>query len=254
MYRRILTVLVAAGALAACDDGTGVDDAATVGIAFATTPTTSSAAGSPASLATEAPAPSIAVAGSNGTLTIDEIHVIVAEFELEGANADFEAPPSLVRIPTDGTAHEVASAAVPLGTYTELEWEVEDVELDGDDDEEEIEAVRTQIETAFGPGVWPAEASMVVRGSFLPQGATTATPFTTFFGAEIEVEMDLQPPLILDDEGENRQLTILLSPDAWFRNADGTVMDLAARSGELVEFEAEFENGVMDVEIDIDDD
>lgn len=270
MYRMIPTLFVAAGALAACDFGTDVDGGATVDIALATTPSSSATDGAAAAaaLGPQPPARSIAVAGTNGTLTIDEIHVIVAEFELEGALSacdvefddddceEFEAPAALVRIPTDGTALQVATSTVPLGTYSELEWEVEDLDFDDDDDadDEEAEAVRSQIEAIFGAGVWPAEASMAITGSFLPEAAPTALDFTTFFAAEIEVEIDLSPPLELTEEGESRQITILLSPDVWFRNVDGTVLNLAALSGQLVEFEAEFEDGVVEIEIERDDD
>lgn len=273
MIRRILTLTLAAGVFAACGDGTGPEGQANVGISFATTaPTTSAAEGFSAAMA-PGTARSIAVAGSNGTLTIDEIWVIVAEFELEGELAgcdgvsgddeafddddceEFESPPTLVRIPTDGSSLAVVNAAVPLGTYTELEWEVEDIELDDDDDDEqELQNVRADIEAAFGAGVWPAEASMAVVGTFRAEGSTEDVPFTTFFDAEIEVEMDLNPALVINEEGASRELTIVLSPEIWFQNVDGTVMNLAALDGQVVEFEAEFENGVLEIERDDDHD
>lgn len=266
MHRRIFSLLLAAGTLAACGDGTGVDGGATVGVGFATT-TSTVASGLAASTVGEPSA--ITLAGSNGTLTIDAIYVIVSELELEGTLAscegvsddddceEVESGPFFVEVPTDGSSLRVASATIPLGTYNELEWEVEDLDFDDDDDDEDqqrTQAVRNEIEALFGAGVWPAEASMVVTGSFLADGETTATPFTTFFAAEIEVEMDLVPPLELTEEGASRELTIVLSPEIWFRNADNSVMDLSAFSGQLVEFEAEFENGVVDIEVEGDDD
>lgn len=262
MYGRIGTLLLAACAVAACDDGAGVEGAASIGVSFAAE-SSNLVPGLRASLAPGEIARAVTVPGLNGTLTIDDIYVIVSEFELEGDLAacdddladdceEVESGPFLVQVPTDGSALQVATATVPLGSYTELEWEVEDLDFDEDEEETEVEEVRSQIEARFGADGWPAEASMVVIGSFLAADATTPEPFTTFFAAEIEVEMELDPPLELNEEGASRQLTIVLSPDRWFLNVDGTVMDLSALSGELVEFEAEFEDGVVKIERDDD--
>ena len=271
MYRKILAGFLVLGTLAACDDTTTPAGTATLDIAFATASTTVMD-GDLAALQVDGPLYAMDVSGTNGTLTIDEIHVIVSELELEGVVGacdepagsedddeeddledceEFESPPSLVQIPADGTPLVVATGAVPLGTYTGLEWEVEDVSLDEEDeDEAELEAVRADIESVFGAGVWPDEASMAIVGSFLADGETEPVEFTTFFDAEIEVEMPIDPALEITEEGASRELKVVLSPDVWFTNADGTVMNLAALSGQLVEFEAEFEDGVLEIEHD----
>lgn len=268
MYRKILAGLLVMGTLAACDDTTTPAGTATLNVAFAAAGTTTMDADL-AAMPVDGPLYAVDVSGTNGTLTIDEIHVIVSEFELEGAVAacdegeaseededledceEFESPPSFVQIPTDGTPLVVATAAVPLGTYTELEWEAEDVSLDEEaEDEAELAAVREDIESVFGAGVWPDEASMAIVGSFLAEGETEPVDFTTFFDAEIEVETPIDPALEITEEGASRELTVVLSPDIWFTNVDGTVMNLAELSGQLVEFEAEFEDGVVEIEHD----
>ena len=275
MRRAFIAILLTAATIAGCDDTTGPAGTATVGLAFTTALGSAASTAEAPSLRASDASYAVTVEGTNGTLTVDEIYVIVSELELEGELAacdsemdgedddgedredceEFESEPSLVQISADGTPHQVATANVPLGTYTELEWEVEDLDLDeAEDDEEELQRVRADIDAAFGEGVWPAGASMAVSGSFLPAGATEAVAFTTFFDAEIEVEMELNPALVLSDEGASRQLTIVLSPELWFTNSDGSVINLAELSGELVEFEAEFEDGVVEIEHDDDDD
>lgn len=272
MNRKILTLMLAAGVVAACDDGTGVEGDANLSIAFATTSSTSLSADAGVS-ASLVPGTShaITVAGTNGTLVIDEIYAILAEFELDGILAEcqnlteeeeeeaieecdtFEAPPSLIQIPTDGTPFQVVSGPVSLGTYEELGWEVEDLSLDDEaEDAQEIQAVQNDIEAIFGAGIWPAEASMAVIGTFQADGEDTPTSFTTFFDAEIGVWIPITPPIEITEEGSSRELTVVLSPEVWFTRADGSVMDLAALSGQLTEFEVEFENGVVGVEHDDD--
>lgn len=139
--------------------------------------------------------------------------------------------------------------------YSELEWEVEDIELDEDDeDEAQIQAVVDDIDSIFGAGTWPAEASMAVIGSFRHADSTEARSFTTFFEAEVEVETEIAPPLEVTEDDPSRDLTITFDPEAWFTRTDGTVMDLAALSDSVVEFELDFEDGIASVEHEDHDD
>jgi len=77
----------------------------------------------------------------------------------------------------------------------------------------------------------------------------TPVAFETYFDADIEVEMDLLPVLTIADGVASRDLTILLQPAAWFLRADGTVWDLKALEGELIDFDLEIDDG-FDLEID----
>lgn len=204
---------------------------------------------------------SLVLTGSNGELKITDVRLIVSEFEIEGEadSTEFEAEPSFLDLPLDTSeVAPVVASQLPTGIYNELEFEVEDVDLDEaeedeDEDEEDLRTLRNQIQEEF-PN-WPASASMVVVGTFTPEGDTTRS-FTTYFEAEIEVEHQLSPPLEVTGVALSRTLTVRLDPAQWFANSDGTVWNLASNdyesTGELVEFEAEFEDGVA--EIDSDDD
>lgn len=267
MKRSILLTMALVAGLAACDDATGPEGLSTLTISFATVSTDAPLADAGAPLA------DVTATGTNGTLTIETIWVIVDKFKLEGADdacepvndddedddelddcEEFESSPMLVSIPVDGTELDLLTAEIRPGTYTAFEWEVEDIELDDDDEEEtDLEAVRADIEEVFGPDVWPDEASMAVQGSFLADGAAEAESFTTFFDAEIEVEMVIDPPLVITDESADRELTVNFAPQSWFTLEDGTVINLAAASGEVMEFELEFEDGIVDIEHDDDD-
>ena len=80
--------------------------------------------------------------------------------------------------------------------------------------------------------------------------------FTTYLEAEVEVELELSPPLEVTADGPSRSITVKLDPTLWFSRADGTVWNLAtenyADTQSLVEFEAQFENGAVEIEIDND--
>jgi hypothetical protein len=144
-------------------------------------------------------------------------------------------------------------APCPAGFYDEFELEVEDLE----DDEnypgyaEAIAALRTQIATSFSD--WPEEASVRVEGSFTPTGGV-ARPFVAYIDAEVEVELDLSPPLEVG-EGAEATLDVVLSPERWFVRENGSLVDLSAfdyqATGEVLELEVEIEDGF---EVEIDDD
>jgi hypothetical protein len=152
---------------------------------------------------------------------------------------DFDAGPMFVDLPLAGGPVAVGSGDVPAGVYDEVEFEVEDL----DDDEENaaerqrIEALRGQILAQFPD--WPRDASMLVVGSFTPAGGA-ARPFRVFIEAEIEIELDLSPPLTVG-EGATGSLDVTLDPAVIFKNGSN-VLDLSS-AGSRFELEVELENG-----------
>lgn len=254
--------------LAGCGDSLGVDGPQNVTVGFRTADAAASAA--PAASVGPAGAP-VQYDGTNGTLVIDQILMIVSEMELDSESGcdddgrldddlfddceDFEADPQLVDLPLDGSPISVFSALIAPGVYDELDFEVEDIELDDiDDDEKEgaLAVLRDEVR-ALVPD-WPDSASMYVTGTFQPEGGEPVA-FRTFIEAEVEVELDLIPNLIIgNDGGANRDLIIDIRPDLWFLDNQGFVRDLSQwdydTTGQLLELEIEIENGFVDVEFD----
>ena len=272
--KRTLWVTLFVVALGACDL-LGPEDEGKVMIRFR------GAASAPAAAQVVAGDPPVALAqtivGSNGTLTIQSIHVVVGKFKLEGSEeacpdrpgerdddededddddedeledcGEFEAAPFLLSLPLDGGTVSVKSSDVPAGTYDELEFEVEDADMDDDDDEADaLNALRAQMLALHAD--WPKDASMVVVGTFTPTGGT-ARSFRTFVDAEVEIELDLSPPLTVDDGGE-ADITVVLDPSRWFRTRSGTVIDLSAFNSvsRRLQLEVELEDGFTKVEIE----
>lgn len=253
-----------------CDDAVGVDGPGTVAFNLSV----SGGTAAPASRVDSGPGsdggpvrvvgPPLTLEGTNGTLTIDEIRLIVAEVELEGDDdaceaaggsddcADFNAPPRFLDLPLDGEPIEAFLAQVPPGTYKELEFEIEDLE---DDEVEagfqaEIDALRVEIQNEFPD--WPREATGLITGSFeSSQGGVT--PFRVYLEAEIEIERDLIPNLVVTDETPLTDLTVDLRVDIWFGRSDGSVLPLHLydydQTGEVLEFEFEMEDGFTEIEI-----
>ena len=283
MTTRLLLLAVLPFFVLACgDDGTGPEGATTpVTVTFAASG--GAALASPASVAGRAPSAQspLVVEGTNGTLEIDAVHLVVAELELEGSEGacesseemdddadedddgdddeedsecpDFEADPFFLDLPLDGSGVEVVTDEVAAGTYHELEFEAEDVELDEEDeDEAELTALADEIRADFPE--WPAEASLRVAGTFTPADGDPVE-YATYFDAEVEVEMILDPPLEITGDGASRELVVRVRPDLWFERMDGTVRDLSALQDaeELPELEVELEDGFFEVEVEGED-
>jgi len=137
---------------------------------------------------------SLQVVGQNGTLQLTDIRLIVSETELEGRGeeTEFETGASVLDLSLDTSQVSLSSAQrAPTGSYTTLEFEVENLEVEDDDPGEEedegqnFDAILTEARDAYSN--WPRQASMVATGTFVPNGGSPQS-FTTFFDAEIEVE------------------------------------------------------------------
>lgn len=262
---RLAWLVGAAVAAAACDSTAGPGATEKVEVRFRAGP--AELAGARADRAVErAASGSVSLVGSNGTLTLKEAWIVVGEFELEGEEGacerssgddceEFEGPPFFTDLPLDDGTVTVATDHVPPGVYSELEFEVEDLD-DGDEDDgkgggELLGSIRAQFAD------WPAEASMLVVGSFTPSETGEQAEFRVYFDAEIEVEMDLVPPLTVGDSGDDEAIVVEVDPASWFMREDGTVWDLSRfdydETGDLLEFEAELERGFRFHEVGGDD-
>jgi hypothetical protein len=262
MSRKILMLGAFVSVLAACDSTTGPEGAREVAVRFqAASSSQPASAMSPSASTAQMPGTSfdhtagtgaITLAGSNGTLVIEDLRVIVSEIELERTDGaclveeddddceEFEGGPFLVNL-LDGSATEVVTAIVPAGTYTEFEFEVENLDLDGDDDSSEQQVKQSIL--ADLRQTYPAFPS---RGSMVMHGTFDGEPFTVYFDAEIEVEREFFTPFRVPEDGA---ILVELDPAAWFQ-AGSQVLDPRPYDGQTLEIELQFESGV---EIDHDD-
>lgn len=258
-----LLALTLAGALltlglSACDSGGGPADDGTVEVGFQSTSPSSSSSSLQAKSSH-----SLDLVGNGDTLSIRDIRFIVEDFKLDGDedSLDFNAPPVFVDLPLDET--QFASAGqynIPPRNYFEFEFEVDDLETDDDDSEQERQQAQellSDIRNDHGFPDFPQDASMVVVGTFTPEGEEPQD-FTSYLEAEIEVEREFPEnnPLEITGDGGTRSLTVRMDPSIWFTNSngDGGVRNLAEwqSTDNLLEIEEEFENGVVELEIDDD--
>lgn len=235
---------------------------------FQTPAPTSTSAKSSAHLKQQA-GDTLTIEGSNGTLVIDDIRFIVEDFELERTDGEcdglegdqeedceeFESEPFFLDLPLTGDKLNLDTTPIEAGLYEELEFEIDDLDLDEEDPEEQQgkQQLIDQVRTEFPD--WPDSVSMVITGSFISsQGDTTA--FKTYAEAEVEIELEFNPPLEVGENTINDLIRINIDPARWFLRADGTVRNLSEfdfeTTGQTLEFEVEIENGFESIEADED--
>jgi len=253
-----LSLLCAPLVMAACgSDSTGTQARGTVAVRMGVSSPSALRAGGTAALGGP-----LAVAGTNGTLSITGIQMVVAKFQLRGANdvacdrngtgvsddeCEFQAGPFFVDVPLNGSRLDVTTGATPAGTYTSVRFRVKNLDIDDDDDHaDDDDATPAQVQALFGQiraqiPDWPQKASMLVTGTFTPTGGAPRS-FRAFLRAEVRVTLPINPPLTVAEGSSGNAVSVVLDPAAFFKTGT-TVIDLSQFNGRLGEFKVETERG-----------
>ena len=202
-------------AIAACGDSTAPGAAHRVSLSFATN---TAAAGGQIAGATVGANGDIGVVIGSDELIISRAELVLREIEFEredslagciGSNdacEKVEAGPFLVDLPLNGSLGGQLSATVPPGTFDEIEFELERVRGD------------SAPERAFRQA-HPDLDGLSVR----VQGTFNGEPFTFVSSVSAELEIELDPPLVVGESGHN--VTISVDLARWFQRSGGGLID-----------------------------
>jgi len=228
-----IAVLTAA-ALSACGDSGGPSNRPQIAFNLAVKPAAASLAQK--TLAGAAAAPETYTDGDGNTLVVSRVRLVLRELELESATSgddcDTAAPedaepeseceelqlgPFLVDLPlgTGGVARSF-SVEIAAGSYDEIEFEIHKPESS---DEAAFIAANPDFD-----GV-----------SIRAEGTYNGVPFSYSSDLNVEMEIDLDPPLEVVD-GAATDLTLLVDLSNWFRSEGGALLDPAsANQGQVNE-------------------
>lgn len=219
--RKSFFAVVAALFLASCSgDSTGLGT--TVSLSFST-PAGSGTAAAPFSaspfIGGLSLSPVTFTSGSN-VLVITKAEIVLREIELERVEVadcdvepepagceDFELGPVVIELPLDGATRKDFTITIEPGTYDEIEFDIHKVSGDAD--------------AAFA-----AAHPDLVDQSIRVQGTFNGQAFDFFSDLNVEQELPL-PPLVIDEMTTTAGITIRVDLDAWFRAADGGLLDPA---------------------------
>ena len=184
----------------------------------------------------------------NGVV-INEVKMFIEEMELESIqndSLDFEIENFIVNLPLDGSPLILTERQIPAGLYDEFELEIEKP------DDEDVMVNDPDFRDETG------SYSLVVRGTY------NGEDFMFRSSEDFEIDIDLNPPLEISEEGGNSILVISVDLSSWFKGDNGEDLDPkdpsnTERINENIEesfegFEDEFDNDDDEDDDDDDDD
>lgn len=125
-------------------------------------------------------------------------------------SVEFEVNDLVVDLPLDGSAVVLSTTDVPEGTYNKFKMEVDGPDEESDVDDEDL---------AGSP-------SDTTRNSVVVKGFYNGTPFTYKSQVEFELEMELNPPLVVSATSPSVAVKVLVDPFSWFKDpATGAGLD-----------------------------
>lgn len=224
---RILCAAGLAATVAACSDSGGAAPSGDGQLGFNLA--TRAVPSAPASLIGLV-APESYTDDAGNTLTYDRVQIVLREVELENEShdggcenpagddgcAEVNIGPFLVDLPLgEPGASRAFTATVPAGTYDKVEFQIR--EPDDDPEDQAFLAEHPEF----------ANISLRVEGSY------NGTPFEFTSALEADLELVLTTPIVLGESAVT-DLTLMVNLDAWFRAADGTLLDPATADAALV--------------------
>lgn len=184
------------------------------------------------------------------TLILTRVAMVLSEIELErveetecaaGVDEDdceeFELGPILVELDLNGGVEQFISAMIPVGSYDELE-----IEIDTPDDDEDADVAFVAANPDF------QDVSVRVEGTW------NGESFVFVQNIDEEQELDLSPPLTIDGEGAATNLTLSLDVATWFVRSDGSLIDPRTALDGQPNAEAVEDNIRQSIEVFEDDD
>ncbi len=155
------------------------------------------------------------------TIFVSSVGIVLREVELKRLGADdcdkdvdacekFESGPILVMLPLNGEPEVQFALDIPDGVYSEIEFDIHKV---GDSNPEDL---------AF------AQQHPEYRGkSIRVQGMFNGTNFLYETDLNVEQELQLNPPLVVDSTRAAAAITVFVDIDRWFRDNGGALVDPA---------------------------
>ena len=168
---------------------------------------------STASLSFAVPASGTMLKPSNSDVQLDSVKILLKTIQFhsedEGDSLDFKTEPQILNLALDGSVNTLHAAEIPIGTYNKVSFRIhkpEDDEDPGDPD--------------FKEGTSGNERFCVVI-----KGTYEGTAFTFKSRKSTKQRVEIDPPLVIDEEGLEVNVTLTVDVDSWFQDEDGNPLN-----------------------------
>ncbi len=150
---------------------------------------------------------------SDSHVVLDTVKILLKTIQFhsdsEGDSLDFRTESQVLNLDLSGAVNTLATADLPLGTYDKVSFRIhkpEDDEDPGDPD--------------FKEGTSGNERFCVVI-----DGTYEGTAFTFKSRRSTKQRVDIDPPLVIDEEGLDVNVTLTVDVNSWFMDEDGNPLN-----------------------------
>lgn len=166
-----------------------------------------------ASLSFAVPNAGTAMKAADNHVSLDTVKILLKTIQFHNENEDdsldFKTEPQILNLDLSGGVNTLATAEIPVGSYHKVSFRIhkpEDNEDPGDSD---------FYESSSGND----------RYSVVVKGHVGETPFTFRSRKTSKQRVDLNPALVIEEEGSEVNVTLTVDVASWFMDEDGNELD-----------------------------
>ena len=159
--------------------------------------------------------------GAVAEITVTRARFVIRDIKFKSVGEDslnFKTAPFVLDLNLTGAAQTISSIPAKFGDYRRVEFDVHRVE------QPEISSLPAADQPPFAEFLAGERYSIIVEGTYTPTGGS---PGSFIYRSKVDAKqkLDLDPPLVINENSTSVNTTMLISSDAWFRDAAGALVD-----------------------------
>lgn len=134
-----------------------------------------------------------------------------------GEHSDQRQAPFVLDLSLTDTVQQIAIDTFPPGTYDGVKFEIHRV------DQSDIDSLPPDVQATFADFLAGNRYSVIIDGNYYQNGQ--ATPFTYKSEIDAEIELPINPPLVVDSTQATVNLTLKINSSGWFFDSNNNLLD-----------------------------
>ena len=128
-----------------------------------------------------------------------------------------ELAPFVLDLSLTDSVQQISIDNIPSGTYVAVKFEIHRI------DQDEIDSLSSAEQATFADFLAGNRYSVIIDGNYYQNGQPTAFTYKSQINAEIE--LPINPPLVVDSTSTTVNLTLRISSAGWFVDSNNNLLD-----------------------------
>jgi hypothetical protein len=125
--------------------------------------------------------------------------------------------PFVLDLSLTDSVQQISIDNFPAGTYDGVKFEIHRI------DQDDIDSLSSAEQATFADFLAGSRYSVIIDGNYYQNGQ--ATPFTYKSQIDAEIELPINPPLVVDSTQTTVNLTLRISSAGWFVDSNNNLID-----------------------------